>query len=215
MKKRKRTQTTPQVLRYLAMNEPSSKWQIAKALRKSYSNIHATIQLLKKAGYIEIVKCKPSEKNPKIKVEYYGLTLAGLIVYLMNNKDALKQIDEIAEVHDDKLLVFKKWQLFKAAGLREKMLSYIEDAIKAELMFIIVGRSLGLKVKTKREKLQEGFDMAVLYTPLFGEKEEARSLIKIYKQDEELSSFIDKCFQMDFKEYERTLQVKKLWESMR
>lgn len=145
MGKRKRTQTAPRVLRYLAMNKPSSKWQIAKALKKSYSNIHATIQLLEKARCIEVVERKPSEKNPKIKVEYYDLTFLGLIGALSHLFPT--EIDQVARAKQHKWLIFKEWAALTRDPEVKKLLTASISAFAKRCWQTLFGYNLTKGIK--------------------------------------------------------------------
>ena len=107
------------ILSFLAKNKEENKWQIAKALKKSYGNIHATISDLKSNGLVKVYKIKESKKNPKQPVEYYGLTFRGLENALLFDKNLWNEIDQVVETHQDKLLVFKKWDFFEKEGLKE------------------------------------------------------------------------------------------------
>ena len=49
----------------------------------SYSTFHNSVKSLLKHQLIEVTKTQPSKKNPQIKVEYYKLTLAGIIKVLL------------------------------------------------------------------------------------------------------------------------------------
>lgn len=114
MKKNERTRTAPRILSFLAQNKPSSKWELASVLNKSYGNVHATIQRLLQLYLIEVKYEKPSAKNPKIKVEYYSLAFSGLIEILKYLND--EEIDLVVDRYSDKWLIFAEWPWFLKRG---------------------------------------------------------------------------------------------------
>jgi len=85
VEKKKRTKTAPEILGLLAREGPKSKWQMKKATGKSYGNIHETVKALLDQGLIVKKMTRPSEKNPKIDVEYYDLTFKGFLKYFASH----------------------------------------------------------------------------------------------------------------------------------
>ncbi|MHA1711543.1 MAG: hypothetical protein ACTSUS_05715 [Candidatus Freyarchaeota archaeon] len=117
MGKKKRTKTAPEILKLLAREGPKSKWQMKKATGKSYGNIHETVKTLLDQGLIIKKKTRPSEKNPKMDVEYYDLTLPGLISLLSDvrlwngvfENDKYDEIDMIIKRNKHLHPLFQKW----------------------------------------------------------------------------------------------------------
>src|SRR5208337_736180 len=95
-KERSKESTAKEVLVLLTTSEPKSKWQIKKELGKSYGNVHETIKILLREGMVRIEKSEHSTRNPKIDVEYYGLTICGLIRVLATEEKP-EILDKIAE----------------------------------------------------------------------------------------------------------------------
>ena len=120
---KKKRETAPKILLFLAQNKPASKWEIANTLNKSYGNTHATIQQLLNRHLIKVEYKKPSAKNPKIEVEYYSLTIPGLfeVINAFSAKELDENIDPIARKHADKLpFIFGKWAHFIKHGFRKQ-----------------------------------------------------------------------------------------------
>lgn len=111
-KERDKESTTDKIMLYLATHNKATRWDLKNELGKSYGNIHDTIDALLKEKLIEITQSKPSERNPKISVDYYDLTMFGLL-YILASPKAIQQFDLIVESQKDKLLLFKKWEYLK------------------------------------------------------------------------------------------------------
>lgn len=108
---KKLTRMAWDILSYLTENTEANRWQISQETNRSYSSVHETIKKLIDYKLVQITKMEPSKKNPKIEVEYYGLTKIGLLHTLTLRGPS--DIDKIAETHRDKLLFFKKWHLIE------------------------------------------------------------------------------------------------------
>jgi len=131
MKSPKRAKRNLEILSFLAQNRPHSTWEIAKALNTGYRSTNNIMQQLLDSNFIKIEYKKPSSKNPKIEVEYYGLTLPGLLNTLLLDKEVWKQIDVIADKNSDRLLVFRKWPLFVLRNMRKEMVSSFQLTLRS------------------------------------------------------------------------------------
>jgi DNA-binding Lrp family transcriptional regulator len=131
MKSSKRAKTDFEILSFLAQNKPHSKREIAKALEKNYRSIRNVMQRLLSSKLIKVEFKKPSSKNSKKEVEYYGLTLLGLLNTRLLDKEIWNQIDVIAEKNYRKLLVFRKWPLFVFRSLRKEIIHSFQDTLKS------------------------------------------------------------------------------------
>ena len=219
MKSPKRTKTNLEILSFLAKNKPHNTWEIAKALNKSYRSINNMIQQLLDSDFIKIEYKKPSSKNPKIEVEYYGLTLPGLLNTLLLDKEVWKQIDVIADKHSDRLLVFRKWPLFVLRNMRKEMVSSFQHTLRS-LAYAQATASLE-GYDMKYADLAEKIDAYVLGSPaltlpkqrmneLFGDR-----FLRIWqacKEDPQLKIFLKHEIQ-DRKRWTREkLDAVKKWE---
>jgi len=116
-------ETRLRILEYIARHGEASKWQLAQELKKSYSVIYKNIKKMLVYGFLKIVRVEPSQKNPTITVEFYNLTVGGLIDFL-NYERPWSYIDEIAQTHSKKLpLIFGKWKFFKRKKLTETIIN--------------------------------------------------------------------------------------------
>lgn len=146
--RRRRTDTIPEILVYLACNREKNKWEIKEALKKSYSNIFKTIPKMLANNLIRVSKTEPGNKNPKIKVEYYELTHSGLLTALqaLEETGSWKHIDTIAGNYKEmEPLLFGKWNFFIKKGIRNLIIQRLRAAVRA----------FSLKQKTWY-KIQEG-----------------------------------------------------------
>lgn len=219
MKSPKRTRTTLEILSFLARNRPHSVWEIAKALNKSYGKTHNTIQQLLDSDFIKIEYKKPSSRNPKTEVEYYGLTLRGLLNTLLLDKEVWKQIDVIADKHSDRLLVFRKWPLFVLRNVRKEIVSSFQLTLRS-LVYAQTTASLEW-YDMKYTDLAEMIDAYVLGSPalalskqrmneLFGDR-----FLRIWracKEDPKLKTFLEHEIQNRKKWTLEKLDAVKKWE---
>jgi len=120
--------TGDEILRYLAESpEPKNKWEIKKDLVKSYGNVHENIQIMLKAGLIQVKKIRKSSKNPKIKMECYDLGLRGLIIVLCLEFD---KVDMLAEKYSYLLpSIFGEWDFFKKKNVLPEVHEKLHDIL--------------------------------------------------------------------------------------
>ncbi|MDH5376510.1 MAG: hypothetical protein OEZ21_07745 [Candidatus Bathyarchaeota archaeon] len=219
MKSPKRTKTNLEILSFLAQNKPHSTWEIAKALNKGYRSTNNMIQQLLDSNFIKIEFKKPSSKNPKIEVEYYGLTLPGLLNILLLDKEVWKQIDVIAEKHSDRLLVFRKWPLFVLKNMRKEIVSSFQLTLSS---LACAKATANLEwYDMKYTDLAEKIDSYVLGSPaltlpkqrmneLFGDR-----FLRIWqtcKEDPQLKIFLKREIQDRKKWTRERLDAVKKWE---
>lgn len=219
MKSPKRAKRNLEILSFLAQNRPHSTWEIAKALNKGYRSTNNIMQQLLDSGFIKVEYKKPSSKNPKIKVEYYGLTLPGLLNTLLLDKEVWKQIDIVADKNSDRLLVFRKWPLFVLRNMRKEMVSSFQLTLRS-LVYAQATASLDW-YDMKYTDLAEKIDAYVLGSPaltlpkqrmneLFGDR-----FLRIWqacKEDPQLKIFLKHEIQ-DRKRWTREkLDTVKKWE---
>ncbi len=117
---KQRTSTFFAILLNLARFGDKSKWQLTSELKKSYGNIHQSVENMKEQGMILVKRKEKSKKNPAIDVEYYDLCIGGLF-QVISTPQALPFIEEIVKTQRDKQLVFKKWEYFKQKGLDKNL----------------------------------------------------------------------------------------------
>jgi len=201
---------------FLAINKPKSMWQLAKELNKSYGNIHQTIKTLMKMEGVKVEKTRRSSKNPKINVEYYGLTTRGLINLFIINKNSWNYIDQIADQQKDKLLTFQKWSLFKNAGLKEELIRYFQSSIESLVLFYATKSMLNISVSFRNEEDgKTAIDATTLFIPLLApEQKRNEAWAKLCKQDEELRQFVDSQFRREEQEYQRIHTIKTWWTNL-
>ena len=132
--RKKRTNTIPEMLVYLACNRGKNKWDIKEALKKSYSNVFQTIPKLLADNLIKVSNIEKGSKNPKIEVEYYELTHSGLLAALqaLEETRSWKHIDTIAGNYKEmEPLVFGKWAFFDSKGIRNLIIQRLQAAVFA------------------------------------------------------------------------------------
>ena len=120
-----------QVIRYLLTHKKADRYEMWKKAKdaKSYSSVFNAVKKLQKWKVIKVADSKPSEKNPKIEVDQYALTLTGLVLACNWVLD-WSEIDKVADMHqDDFPLVFGKWKHFLKHGKRQDVIERFHDAI--------------------------------------------------------------------------------------
>jgi DNA-binding Lrp family transcriptional regulator len=219
MKSQKRTKTNLEILSFLAQNKPHSTREIANALNKDYRSTNNMIQQLLSSNFVKVEFKRPSSKNPKIEVEYYGLTLVGFLNTLLLDKEVWNQIDVIAEKHYRKLLVFRKWPLFALRNTRKEIVSSFQHTLRS-LIYARTTPSLEW-YDMKYGDLAEKIDAYVLGSPaltlprqrmneLFGDR-----FLRIWqtcKEDPQLRMFLEHEIQNRKKWTRQKLDAVKKWE---
>ena len=126
--RKKRTNTIPEMLVYLACNRGKNKWDIKEALKKSYSNVFQTIPKLLADNLIRVSKTEEGSKNPKIQVEHYELTYSGLLVALQEID--WKHIDTVVNNYAEmEPLLFGKWGFFEEKGIKNVIIQRLQAAV--------------------------------------------------------------------------------------
>lgn len=219
MKSPKRKKTNLEILSFLAQNQPHSTREIAKALNKDYRSTNNAIQELLGSNFVKVELKKPSSKKPKVEVEYYGLTLVGLLNTLLLDKELWNQIDVIAEKNYRKLLVFRKWPLFIFKNVRKEIVSSFQHTLRS-LVYARTTASLEW-YDMKYGDLAEKIDAYVLGSPalalprqrmneLFGDR-----FLRIWqtcKEDPQLRIFLEHEIQNRKKWTQEKLDAVKKWE---
>lgn len=198
MKSPKRTKTNLEILSFLAQNKPHTTREIAKALNRDFRSTNNVIQQLLDSSFVKVEFKKPSAKDSKIDVEYYGVTLLGLINTLLLDKDVWTQIDVIAEKHYKKLLVFRKWPLFVLRNRRKEIVSSFQHTLRS---LVYARATVSLEwYDMKYADLAEKIDAYVLGSPaltlpiqrlteLFGDR--FLRIWQVCREDPQLKMFLE------------------------
>ncbi len=118
--------TDLQILIHILENGPKNRFELRKELRKPYTTVYDTVRSLFNDKFLCISR-KKKVKN----VEYYDLTLYGLIVLIRAYPKIWEKIDSIAQIHSDRLLIFNKWDFFVKNGLREEIIKRLKFTIES------------------------------------------------------------------------------------
>jgi len=221
MKYQASLKTQQRILALFAENKEYAQYDMNKAVNKDYHTVLRHLRRMEKAALIKLSRTEASTKGGKEK-NIWKLTTKGLQALLFRNRDNSDALEKLIQLYPDMLLAFKKWPLFVEAGLKEKMLVVLREALYATYLFAVQAVSIGLQVKfAGDETIRQTLNSSILYTPLFGvdspfhEQATIEKLITTYKKDEELRRFINDCFKRDLEQHQRTLEVKKLWDTFR
>jgi hypothetical protein len=203
---KQRTSTVFWVLLDLARFGEKNKWELKKDLKKSYGNIHQTVENLKEQGMIFVKSKEKSAKNPAIDVEYYDLCIGGLF-QVVSTPAALQYIDEIANKQRNKAIVFKKWDYFKQKGVDKNLkdaFRFISGAMDllVKQATLLPSPSLNIETGWSNKQVQYFFDSGTfgffLWENARAALRQAPSLFSLYipiwkacKSDAELSKWFN------------------------
>jgi len=200
-----RTRTAPEILRLVAREGPKSKWQMKNLTGKSYGNIHQTVKELLAQGLIRKEATRPSKRNPKMEVEYYSLTLSGLISALSDSrlwndvieKGKYDEIEAIIKRNRSLHPIFQKWDHLSRSIQKHELMS----ALLATVMCL---RTVGDKLADLEDAFTELFFSLILepsfYTSI---KFDVKGWIKAIKSDDYLRNYILKKLKSKRKLYQQ------------
>jgi len=202
-------ETFKKIMKFLAKNPKASLYKIARDTGVNRVKVARKIEQYKLTGKAELLKMEKGKRNAK----NYSFTFGGVISYFMVviEPEEWKNIDKIAESYPNMLLTFKKWHLFKEAGLRNQILPHLRRAFESIQLFLMVTVLARTPAALGDKKLRLMLDGMVLFIPLLVEGEEREALMRLYKKDGELRKFIDRSFGVYEKNYERLQNAKTSW----
>lgn len=144
---------------------------------------------------------KPSEKNKKIQVEFYALSIYGL-EYALLSKEAWEKIDLVVEKQKHLLpLIFGKWQFFEENGFKEFVADRLKIAVRRRIEKLtdiwVLFDSFGFEEKLsyrEREKLRlKAFELLETAQKALGKKSTPaeEKLLKVKAQENEWNKLTD------------------------
>jgi hypothetical protein len=98
-----------EILKLLASKREEYQQEIAVSIKMSERSIIRLLQILRRAGLIEIARKEPSSKHGMPK-QIWSLTFAGIMSILTLSEIRPKEIDHIARIHADKWIIFQEWK---------------------------------------------------------------------------------------------------------
>lgn len=198
--------------------ESHEKKKKVKFPKTSYPTILTHLGKLEDDGYIKF-RTEPSEKGGKER-KIYSLTYKGLWLALNRNIGRNQEdMETIINTHFDKLLTFKKWPLFKQAGIDKIILLFLEKGLwTLEKQIYLTSRILPeypIISFESEEAWRESVDTVILY-PLIADPSYVESFMAVCKSDKELSAFVEGFLtkQLDVLQEEvcRLKEVKAIWD---
>lgn len=198
-KYRRGLETEKKILRQFALNKEVHQYNLNKEIGVSYRTTLRVLHSLEELGELRIVRKEQSEKQGKER-NVWAINLEGLLDLLMLDEESWKQIDLIAEAHQDKLLIFKKWRFFQ----REDLTPLITRGLNRALQSIARGQlslmvSFQSRMNFTEEKLRKVIDSMTLgcyaLRDLKNFKDnnlysEILKVLRACKKDEELHNFV-------------------------
>ena len=202
-------ETFKKIMRFLAKNPKASLYKIDRATGVYRVKVARKIEQYKLTGKAELLKMEKGKRNAK----NYSFTFGGVISYLMLviEPKEWKNIDKIAESYPDMLLTFKKWHLFKETGLHHQMAHHLKLALKSTKLFLQMAILAPRPTRIGDKKLRLMLDGEVLFIPLLLQGKEREALMCLYRNDKELSKFINRIFGLYEKNYEPFQNAKTSW----
>lgn len=222
-------------LKFFTLNNEGTAEDVAIFIRKDYTT---ALRVIKKLEAIDFVQFKRPEttraKGRERKI--YEIRLPGLLGYLrFDEENMMQKLGEIAKIHSDKLLTFKKWDYLEGKGLesliKKSFFRSLENYTQTvSLMFIRLTKQHDKPTFLKRHtdvNTAKAFDVDVLHLPYMSKspddlrqilgKKEWSNLMKVFKaieQDYELRTFRDEFLFWLEKDAEEQLKAVKEWEKL-
>jgi DNA-binding PadR family transcriptional regulator len=160
-KPNKKLQSVLTPLIYLLYHKEASVEEIARQTEKNYSTILRVISQLSKS---EFVKFRLERTAPRGKeLRFYTITFDGLAFYYQWRhmlEHSVSEMRKVAKVHEDMLLVFKKWDKFALANCEEDMFTRVVSALNStqrERHNIIGISEIGLHFLKDDESMRRNF----------------------------------------------------------
>ena len=123
-------------LGYLSVHKEASVDEIAKATGKNYSSI---LRVMSELCDKRIVNFRLERTAPRGKeLRLYAISFYGLVFYLQRSRSVklmVSEVREIVKVHEDMLLVFKKWDKFVKGDCEQELFTRIMQGLNVEYQY--------------------------------------------------------------------------------
>ena len=148
-------------LGFYALSPEATVGEIAKKMKKNYSTILRATAELEKKGLVRLSRLERTAKRGKEK-RHYTITIRGLETFLLFHD--FSRIRDIVDAQSSKLLVFKKWSKFVAAGCEELLIEEIKESLKARVLSDLasLGAVGGVPVSGDDARQGRAFDIFVM-----------------------------------------------------
>ena len=203
------------ILQSLSVNKEIEQYKMPKETGLSYRTILRTLRPMEKQGIIKLFRTLPSEKGGKEK-KIYTITFLGLINVLATCPLKPKELEKIIAKHPDKLLTFKKWDLFTQANLKDFMLRNLKQGLRSNFLEASILSLFTTKSAFKSEKdWRNAIDDAILVDPIENNAYQhyGKNYLEVCRQDKELSGFITKQLAIRKEQRQKEDAMSKAWES--
>ena len=211
---RKGIETEAKILEVLALNKETAQYDVPEKIGVHYTTVLRQLKQLKKLGKVKVVRTEASEKGGKDK-KIYSLTFLGMVQVFLNwnNKEVeLKDVIKIAESYPDVgLLSFKKFPLFKKAGLTSLFAEYIKKGVfRAFRKWMRIQEYL--KAGLVEENLETVIDRSIITDSIIIDKN--KEFREVCKNDSDLKQFIEVDFKRRRVEFNAYEDAKKSWNKI-
>jgi len=203
------------ILKALAFNTELEQYKMPKETGLSYRTILRNLKPLEDMGDIKLLREEASEKGGKDK-KIYSLTYKGL--HWCIAMWAFNHAEKIITAHSDKLLTFKKWQLFKEAGVSDHIKDAVRIAFGECMTEVYLLKKEGYDIHLGNLENETNFREAVdrnlllpLVTRVLVDADTTRpfnyeAFKKVCKNDLELNTFIEQELEKEISKKEKTLR---------
>lgn len=205
--------TEEKILEFLALNKEMSQYDLTHEIGVDYTSILRQLKKLEDEDKVKVLRTERSNEEGKTK-KIYSLTFLGVVQLFLNwnNKD-VETIDVVSVAKNYPnigLLSFKKFPVFKKAGLEYLFGEYIK---KGFLRAFRKGITLQKFLKPRRteENLETMIDRNILTDSVIIEKN--TFFIEVCKNDPELKQFIEAEFERKMEDFYSYKNARELWES--
>lgn len=184
---------------------------IVKLIGISQPSVVRELQQLEKDKRIKARHEDSKGKGPGCDV--WSLTFQGLF-FMLKHVNNLADVEAIANTYPDKLLIFKKWHLFKQAEIDLGILEVLKMVVRnfdtgylnPDLKYLKPLKDQKVQVLeidwNNEKEIAEAIDRAILLKMISLHIAESQILMSICKHDPELNLFLDKCLKIEIAEKE-------------
>lgn len=162
-------------LNFFAQRKEATIEELAGYLGKNYTTALRLLKILTITYDVKLSRLESTSAKGKQK-RYYAITIFGMITYLsyidyIEDLPIATVVPQVAKVHSEMLLIFKKWDKFVQKGVETALIKNLSKAAKNSLGGIFSYRSIlelvisddnSIRLTFNEEKQQRDFNSQVL-----------------------------------------------------
>jgi DNA-binding PadR family transcriptional regulator len=193
-------------------NGVTNKYEIAKTSKKAYSLVYYAIQKLLKAKLIETSESRQGEKNPKLEVRNYDLTLLGFCVILDRShilEHDKPEINEMIERWSHLHPFLSKWRYLNQKIPRSELIASLVTAVEEIDGIWSISPEHRLLTEGGKTLFSKTFLIAILtVTSTSGQFLEVEKWIEAIRGDNKLREYVAKQLRKDVDKERKELEYR-------